>query len=222
MYNQLVANLYNAHRGQSVIIVCNGPSLNGVSKQMLAENVTIGMNKIFMWPFVPNYFVCVNPLVLQQSWGRIHDLNTIRFVSEKTPDPVAQNSSLMVLHSQPAPIFSYEPARYVWEGHTVTFVALQLAFYMGFTKVGLVGLDHRYEFEGQPNEKLLMEGDDPNHFTSIYFKGHEWHAPDLPKAEFAFGLAKEAFEADGRKIFNLTPNSALEVFRKMNIDKWTA
>lgn len=221
MYNPLVANLYNAHKGQSVIIVCNGPSLNGVSKQMLAENITIGMNKIFMWPFVPNYFVCVNPLVLQQSWGRILDLNTIRFVSENTPDMVRQSDSLMVLHSHSAPVFSYEPSRYIYEGHTVTFVALQLAFFMGFTKVGLVGLDHRYKFEGQPNEKLLMKGNDPNHFSPNYFKDHEWHAPDLPRAEFAYMLAKQAFEADGRKILNLTEGSALEVFRKVKINKWT-
>lgn len=220
MFNPLIDAVYNLHKGESCIIICNGPSLKKVSRKLLAENITFGTNKIFMFPFIPNYYVSVNPLVIKQCWRQILDMNAMRFVSESTPAPFEQDSSLMKLHSMSAPVFSYDPSRYIYEGHTVTFVCLQLAFFMGFTKVGLVGCDHRYEFDGQPNEELVMEGDDPNHFHPDYFKGQKWNAPDLGRSEDAYTMANEAFEDDGRKIFNLTPGSALEVFRKMNLKEW--
>lgn len=220
MYNPLIANLYNAHKGQSCIIVCNGPSLKNTSKEFLAKNITFGTNKIFMLPFVPNYYVSVNPLVLEQSWENIMDINAIRFVSENTPHPFEQADSLMKLHSMSAPTFSYDPSRYIYEGHTVTFVCMQLAFFMGFTKVGLVGIDHKYEFDGNPNEKLQMGDVDPNHFSPDYFANQEWHAPDLLRSEEAYKMAKYAFESEGRKIYNLTEGSALNVFDKIGVSQW--
>jgi len=219
MYNHLIAEHYNTHKGESCIIIGNGPSLSKDHREFLAGNTTFGTNKIFLLPFVPNYYVSVNPLVLEQSRQRILDMNTTRFVSEVSQLP--QDETLMHLHSMRAPVFSYDPSRYIYEGHTVTFVCMQLAFFMGFTRVGLVGVDHSYVYQGQPNEELVMEGDDPNHFSKDYFKGDHWHAPDLKRSEEAYKMAKDAFEADGRKILNLTEGSALEVFRKVGIDKWT-
>jgi hypothetical protein len=92
---------------------------------------------------------------------------------------------------------------------------------MGFSKVLLVGVDHRYSFEGQPNQELIAQGPDPNHADENYFSnGAKWHAPDLKKSEEAYQMAKDAFEKDGREILNLTPNSALEVFEKGDIQEW--
>lgn len=220
MNNKLIEKLYGIHKGESCIVICNGPSLNEVSRQFLAMNITFGMNKIFMLPFTPNYYVSVNPLVLEQSRSEILDMNCVRFVREDMHFP--QDDTLMHLHSMRTPLFSYNPARYVYEGHTVTFVCLQLAFFMGFQKVGIVGMDHKYNFEGSPNEELFLEGKDPNHFSPDYFRGQKWHAPDLQRSEEAYAMAKEAFESDGRQIFNLTLNSALseDIFPKMSLSQW--
>jgi len=211
-------HLYNSHQDDSCIVICNGPSLKKVSRLFLAENITFGTNKIFMFPFIPNYYVSVNPLVIEQAWHEILNMNAaVKFVAE-----AFACEDLLPLHSMKAPMFSYDPTRYVYEGHTVTFVCLQLAFFMGFRRVGIVGMDHRYEFVGEPNEKLVMTGDDPNHFHPDYFKGNEWHAPDLVRSEEAYRMAKEAFEAEDRYIVNLTPDSALseDIFPKMKVSEW--
>ncbi len=97
---------------------------------------------------------------------------------------------------------------------------MQLAYYFGFTTVLLVGVDHSYKYDGKPNQEMVMNNDDPNHFDPSYFKGQKWNNPDLEKSEISYNLAKVAFEKDGRRIVNLTPGSKLNVFEKGNLNDW--
>jgi hypothetical protein len=83
-----------------------------------------------------------------------------------------------------------------------------------------VGVDHRYTFEGEPNEENILVGDDPNHFDPDYFRDQSWHNPDLEKSEEAYVMALDAYSAMGRYIINLTPNTALDVFEKGGLDAW--
>ncbi|MCK4793220.1 MAG: hypothetical protein KAV87_56340 [Desulfobacteraceae bacterium] len=43
---------------------------------------------------------------------------------------------------------------------TVKYVAMQIAYYMGFRRVFLIGVDHNYKAIGNPNEKQLLSGVD--------------------------------------------------------------
>jgi len=201
-------NLYDRFKGETCIVIGNGPSLKDVSNEYLVTHHTFGSNRVYL-KYVPTFFVCVNPLVIQQNWVDIASMNTEKFVREGSEIDDAYE-----LHPISLPMFSYNPYKWLYEGHTVTFVSLQLAFFMGFHKVILVGVDHRYKFEGKPNEERLMEDDDPNHFDPEYFKGMKWHNPDLRRSEEAYMMAKEAYESDGREIINITRDSALEVFKK--------
>ena len=116
--------------------------------------------------------------------------------------------------------FSFVPLKGLWEGFTVTYVCLQLAYWMGFETVLLVGVDHRYEYDGEPNEERVLQGDDPNHFHPDYFKGMKWHNPDLARSEDAYNLARIAFQAAGRRIINLTPNTGENAFEKGRLEDW--
>jgi hypothetical protein len=119
------------------------------------------------------------------------------------------------------PFFSKDPAAGIFEGWTVSYVAMQLMFFMGFKTVLLVGLDHRYVFEGQPNQKVRAVGSDPNHFDPNYFgPGVQWNNPDLRRSEASYRLARDVFEDDGRMIVNLTPGTALGVFKRESWRKW--
>jgi hypothetical protein len=112
-------------------------------------------------------------------------------------------------------IFSFDPKNWIYEGGTVTYVALQLAYFMGFKTILLVGLDHYYQYTGLPNEEVVMEGNDTNHFVGNYFPpGTKWNNPDLVQSEISYTEARRVFEEDGRRIINLTPNSGESVFEK--------
>jgi hypothetical protein len=102
-------------------------------------------------------------------------------------------------------------------GGTVTYVSLQLAYYLGFTKVIIIGMDHRFSAVGIPNvAETRTEENDRDHVHPNYFpKGMKWQLPDLHRSELAYREARKAFERDGRRIIDATVGGACEVFPKM-------
>ena len=94
---------------------------------------------------------------------------------------------------------------------------LQLAFFMGFSTVVIVGMDHRYSYMGLPNEPHALQGPDPNHFDPSYFSGHTWDNPDLANSERFYAMARTAFEADNRRILDCTVGGACQVFEKSRL-----
>ena len=207
--NKSFEHLFNTHAGETALVIGNGPSLKQVPNAFLDSFPTLGSNRVYL-KYEPTYYVAVNPLVIEQNREDILKLDSAaKFVREGSG-----LENCYELHSMRAPMFSYDPTRYIYEGYTVTFVALQLAFFLGFQTVLLVGVDHRYTYTGEPNEQHTWQGDDPNYFDPSYFRDMQWHNPDLEQSEQAYWMAREAFESNGRRIINMTEGSALEVFEK--------
>lgn len=207
-------SLHNAHAGETCVIIGNGPSLNDIPNEFLQQYPTFGTNRIYLREgFTPTYYVSVNPLVIEQSLAEINSLSCrAKFVSYPFANQVPGCYPLV---SAPISLFSKTPDRYVYEGYTVTYVCLQLAYWMGFTRVLLVGVDHAYAHSGQPNEELVAEGADVNHFHPGYFSnGAKWNAPDLLKSEIAYRVAREVFEGANREVLNLTTQTHLNIFPK--------
>jgi hypothetical protein len=64
---------------------------------------------------------------------------------------------------------------------------------------------------------------DQSHFHPQYFpKGAKWQLPDLLRSEIDFSLAKNAFETDGRKIYDATIGGKCEVFEKVDYSSFFA
>lgn len=119
------------------------------------------------------------------------------------------------------PTFATDASRRLWEGATVTYTALQLAYHMGFSTVVLIGVDHSFASKGKPNETVVSQGDDPNHFNPGYFgKGFRWQLPDLETSEIAYRMARKVYEADGRTVLDATVGGKLQVFPKVNFDDY--
>lgn len=206
-------NFFNIHAGETGIIIGNGPSLKLVPDAFLDMYPNFGTNRIYL-RFVPDYYVVINRLVAIQNQSDINAMQTIKFVREKCGLEGVQ------LHPAESHEFSLAPNLWINEGYTVTYVALQLAYAMGFQTVLLVGVDHRYNFTGKPNQKQLLTGADENHFSGAYFSGQEWQTPDLLNSERYYSVAREVYEKAGRRIINLGPDSALNVFERGELKDW--
>ena len=93
---------------------------------------------------------------------------------------------------------------------------MQLAYFLGFKQVVLIGVDHNFTTKGTPNTTITSTGDDPNHFNPGYFgKGFRWQLPDLDTSEIAYSMAKEAYQRDGREILDATVGGKLTIFPKV-------
>jgi hypothetical protein len=97
---------------------------------------------------------------------------------------------------------------------------MQLAYYMGFTDVILIGVDHRFAVSGPAHQIVESAGPDNSHFDPNYFgKGFRWQLPDLETSGIAYGLARATFEKAGRRIVDATVGGALTIFPKMSLEK---
>ncbi len=211
--------LKNKHAGERAVLVCNGPSLNQMDLRFLRKQTCIGLNKIFLglkkFGFYPKYYVAVNDLVIEQSAAQLKDLNCIKFISQRNARHVPESALLHHIRThRPPQQFCTDITQGLNEGYTVTYAALQIACYLGFKEVVIVGMDHRYAYHGLPNETHLLSGDDPNHFAPDYFGGQRWDNPDLVNSESSYKLARQVFAADGRRIIDATLNGACDIFEK--------
>jgi hypothetical protein len=210
------------HSGQTGIIIGNGPSLRSVDRQLFYNHFTLGSNRCYLpGGYIPDYYVVVNNLLIEQFHAEIAVIGgpcQAKFIKAQYANLVPGSYPIQSIRPH---IFSKNPAEGMYEGYTVTYVAMQLAWWMGFSTILLVGVDHNYIQDGKPNQQQKMTGDDPNHFSAEYFKGANWNLADIMHMTEAYQLAKEAYEGAGRKIINLTPNSKLNVFEREDIGKWS-
>lgn len=213
------------HTGQRCFIIGNGPSLKQTDLSKLQGEFTFGLNRLYLlFPelgFQTTYLVSVNELVLEQCAAEMAELALPRFLTWRARrwfgDKPAQDPRLMFLDSDFTgdEDFSGEATGRLFEGFTVTYVALQLAFYMGFSEAILIGVDHSFTTQGPANTTVVSQGDDPNHFAPGYFgKGFRWQLPDLDGSERAYLLAREAYPHAGRRVVDATVGGKLQIFPK--------
>ena len=211
----------NLHAGERAFVIGNGPSLNRMDLSPLKREMTFGLNRLYLafekLGFHTTYFVSVNRLVLEQFGSDISQLPMPKFVSWDHRDLMAPRPDTLYIRSRGRPSFSTDVRRGAWEGATVTYTALQLAYFMGFHQVILIGVDHSFATSGAPHQEVVSETDDPNHFQPDYFgKGVRWQLPNLEVSRLAYGLARREFERAGRSILDATVGGKLNVFPKVS------
>lgn len=214
----------NLHSGQRCYIIGNGPSISKMDMSPLKNEFTFGLNRIYLAfdtiPFKPTYYVCVNELVLEQFAEEIRVLEMPKFLNWNRRgyfnlEEVSTNFVRLTLSINDG--FTTDFRRPLFGGGTVTYVALQIAYLMGFSEVVLIGVDHSFTDKGIPNKVETRQAEtDPNHFHPNYFpKGVKWQLPDLRRSELAYELARRVFEQNGRKILDATVNGKCPIFEKV-------
>lgn len=217
----LLTELKDRHRNQRCFIIGNGPSLKQTDLSLLRSEFTFGVNRIYLMfselGFPTSYYLSVNSLVIEQCAEDIRALPMPKFLSWRSHNLIQPTDDMAFLHTTySGPGFARDARGRIWEGATVTNVALQLAFHMGFETVILIGVDHNYSTRGKPNTTVVSQGDDPNHFHAGYFgKGFRWQLPDLDTSERGYHLARQAYESAGRQVLDATVGGKLTIFPKV-------
>lgn len=222
------------HQGERAFIIGNGPSLNNIDLTRLKNEATFGVNAIYLnrekMGFLPTHHIVEDVFVAEDRAAEINALSGphkwyghyLRYCLKQTPDVCWLNVACDYRNYPGFPHFSTNAARIVWVGGTVSYIALQLAYHMGFKEVILVGFDHSYSIPKEAKvdgRAITSTSDDPNHFHPDYFgKGYRWHDPRVDRMEKAYVNARRAYEAAGRKVINATAGGHLEVFERRDFD----
>ena len=211
-----------------MIILCNGPSLNLVDFDLLKSSgvYTIGLNKINLLfedtDFRPNLIIAVNKLVIEQNKDFFNSTKINLILDSFGNNFVNKRTNVNFIYSLPYQLkFAGDISGSVCQGYTVTYVALQVAYHLGLKKVGIVGCDHNFETKGSANMTVISGNTDPNHFSKKYFSnGDKWQTSDLLGSEIHYKIAKEYYEANNREIVNCTIGGKLEIFDRVDLNKF--
>jgi len=228
--------LYNAFKGKRCFIIGNGPSLNKHDLSLLKNEYTFGVNSFFYKTretgFRPYFYVVEDSSVMKENIEEIRRFETpYKFfpTNYKSLHPKQPNTMFFRMNrgfyekSSPnfvVPRFSTDATKVLYCGQSVTYINLQLAYFMGFSEVYLIGMDFSYVIPSshkRSGDVLLSDSDDPNHFHKDYFgKGKTWKDPKLDRVALNYKQAKLVYEATGRKIFNATIGGSLEIFERVD------
>jgi len=172
--------------------------------------------------FRPSVIVAVNPHVIEQNDEFYNTTDIPLFLDSKGRKWVRFRDNVHFLHSAGGyKSFARDCSISINQGHTVTYVAMQLAFHMGFKEVALVGCDHSYVTKGPANKTVISGKEDPSHFDPGYFAGGvKWQLPDITASELHYEIARDTFERYGRKIVNCTEGGRLEVFPRQSLSEF--
>jgi hypothetical protein len=233
-----LAQFYNRFQGQRCFIIGNGPSLNRHDLSLLENEYSFGVNSFFYKTretgFRPTFYVVEDNSVMKENITEIRKFEApfkffptiYRNLHPKTPNTFffKMNRGFYEKTSPNyvIPRFSTDASKVLYCGQSVTYINLQLAFFMGFTEVYLIGMDFDYvipESHKRTGDVLLSDSDDPNHFHKNYFgKGKTWKDPKLDRVLLNYKMANLVYTAVGRQIFNATKGGKLEEFPRVDYD----
>ncbi|WP_075223239.1 6-hydroxymethylpterin diphosphokinase MptE-like protein [Acuticoccus yangtzensis] len=234
-YRPRLRALRDMFRGRKrCFVIGNGPSLNRTDLAMLKNEVTFAVNSFFLksadLDWLPTFFVVEDHLVAEDRAAWIHALKGptklfptyLGYCLDEAPDTIFFNHRPRVSYPQGFD-FSTDAADITYTGCTVTFTVLQLAHYLGFETIHLLGVDADYVLPKDVAETsrygvgvLDMKSNDPNHFHPDYFgKGFRWHDPQVDKMVEAYQEAEKVTRAMGRPIVNSGVGGKLSVFERV-------
>ena len=249
-----LARFRNAHKGERCFIMGNGPSLNKMDLSLLAGETVFACNAVFLLfdriSWRPKYYACVDsrvlpdraaeidamlasnpqmhgffPAVLQEHVGEKKRRAT-RMVLQPAHNRWYFNERANSEENLPHSMFSYDINDYVVQPFTVAITMLQIAAYMGFSEIILIGCDTDYAVgdsvkRDETGVALTSTADDDrNHFDAAYFgDGRKWHDPQPDKMIMHYAHAREALEAIGVTVVNATAGGKLEVFPRRRFEE---
>jgi hypothetical protein len=222
-----IKELKDKYRGKRCVIVANGASLKKTDLNKLQGEITFGLNRIYLFfastEFRPTFYIAADNLFIDQYSQEISTLTMKKFINWDRRNLFTQHDS-SIIYIKPKHVlkdsFGKDLTQPIVFGATVTFVALQIAYYMGFAQVVIIGLDHNYFRNGIPNTLVTqVETSDNTHFHKDYVgTGEKIKLPDLKRSEIDYSLARQAFEEDGREILDATIDGKCTIFKKVSFD----
>lgn len=223
----------NRHKGDRCFILGSGPSLDRADLVPLKNEITFGTNLLYRnfkkMGFATTYYTIEDYFLIKNYAEEIAAMTgPVKFIPAYRSGLLPYSHGTIYANVIPDnelypdfPFFSVDASARIWSAANSVYLCLQLASYMGFTEICLLGVDHFYHFPPSATfieNDMRLNGADKNHFAAGRMGNKErFHTPVLKRSEKAYAKAKMAIERRGGKIYNLTEGSQLEIFEKKRL-----
>lgn len=229
------------HSGERCFIIGNGPSLKAEDLNMIKNEYSFAANRIYdIYPktdWRPTYYGIQDYYVLKEITDEVeHEENGAkkRFIVSNRPECICKSMAedkkneffyIGSCLSEKRDIkFSKDFSRIVGHGGTITYAMIQLAVYMGFSQIYLIGVDHNYSNFVTADGKYDSQAHASSHFDGVRpYKKLKINSV-TPKNGITYIPTKAYEKAErmsatmGFKIYNATRGGKLEVFERIDLE----
>lgn len=239
--SKFIKSLKNIHDGKRCFIIGNGPSLTPDDLNKLSENgeITFASNRIYhiydQTSWRPTYYISMDVDGLLTEFDRIKAGGSyIKFINYKAAK-YGRNpeNNIWYLYRYgkfhiknyvvDADEMSEDISHHITSVGTVTANAIEIAIYMGFREIYLLGVDNNYAMKRREDGTVYR---DPS-VKSSYFagmkdeKGKEGDGISVQtvhQMNQSYELCKKYAEEKKVKILNATRGGKLELFSRVYFD----
>ena len=220
-HNFEIEKFHNIHKGKRCFIVATGPSLKMDDLDTLKENqeICISMNSVFhafdKTKWRPDYYVMSDYKGFSMYEEKLDALPIkAKFLGDNSDAywRKSHDKNIYCYHQhyeycfRRLPKFSDDFSKKSYTAGTVTYTCMQLAVYMGFKEIYLLGVD----FTGAGNSvSKYRHFYSEKEMTAVNYTG-------LVKSGYT--RANQYAQEQGIKIYNATRGGELEVFERVDFD----
>lgn len=223
-----IKSLKNRYKGNRCFLIATGPSLTYNDLNRLKDEYTIGVNSLVKIldkiPYLPTYLGIQDGLVYDKIGNLIENSNlSYIFISDECYRKVKKKDNKRFIqypiyykhHDQHGEMvnlssgFTDDASMVVYDGYSVTYSLLQIAVYMGFNEIYLLGCDcsydtkngkHHFIESGHFDKQAATVGERMIYAYTIANKWLKENRPDV-------------------KVYNATRGGMLEVFPRKTLDE---
>lgn len=231
-YSKKLKQFKNIHDGETCFIIGNGPSLKAEDLDKLYEKhiPTFGFNRIYLMfdntNWRPSYYVSQDEKMLGNCKELVNQMDLkykfIPLFHKYYHDISIDNAYYfkLSLDKNEKTFFSEDISIYIGDSTTVACSAIQIAVYMGFKKIYLIGVDHSFSTYKNDKGEIINDETVRDYFSDEYFKDKaQLYIPNLDASTRAFLVMREYCDSHGIEIYNATRGGKLEVFKRVDLDE---
>ena len=229
-WGQSLRNLKDKYAGKRCFIIGNGPSLRAVDLDLLKDEYTFAFNRIYyifdQTDWRPTFYCTQDTKMAQASWKEIQKKITTPYffapINLKWFDNIPFETDFFFkpdVAGEQVPVFSENVHELVGMGNTVAYTAMQLAAYMGFSEIYLLGVDHSFQTYQDKDGNIVSDPNAKDYFCEKYNEDKETlFVPRLDISTLSYMAAQEYARNHSIKIYNATRGGKLEVFPRVDFD----
>lgn len=240
-YSKRLKAFQNIGKGKICFVIGNGPSLKPEDLSVLHENNidSFAANRIYntfdKTNWRPTYYISEDEFVLKEIQDKLNDdeinkqlknifipLHLNFYKNLRVKNAMYYNLLFSVIddgldHSD---FISDDMLKGIPCRGSVAITSVQIAIFMGYKEIYLIGIDHNFSRMTDKNGNLLIDKSVKDHYGDVK------NADENTKGIFNIDAATQSFidlkkyaDKKGVKIFNATRGGKLEVFPRVDFDK---
>ncbi|MGN0371149.1 MAG: 6-hydroxymethylpterin diphosphokinase MptE-like protein [Butyrivibrio sp.] len=220
----------NMYEGKRCFIIGNGPSLRPEDLGKIQDEISFASNRIFyifdQTKWRPTYYMCTDKEIISSNYKKIKELNLDNILLSKYAQKFIWDddnaikymimSRVMLPKKYRLKKISEDVSKKFSPVPTVTCSAIELAIYMGFKEIYLLGMDNNYNIKNKSGAKVIN--------SDSYFKGMKAESVTIgdnntkEARDYYYEVYRKEAEKHGVKIYNATRGGMLEVYERVNFD----